>query len=218
MDTYEKNSFDLMIGLEEEPKTPQISEEEQIIENNRIEIHEKGFEVSPGIPWRRYFARCFDGQIGVTMIAMPFIFIIASIKEDLTMPFGSNWLISLVSYALYIFVEALLIKLTGTTFGKFAMGIKIITSSYNRNYTYLQLVKRGFLVLVKGLAFNIPVANIITMVVAMNYVGDDKSGQASWDFDCGTLVAYKKFEAINYILIVFNVAISVAIIVFGLIF
>lgn len=191
----------------------QLTEEEKRINKNKREMEEKGYQVSPGIPWRRYFARCFDAQIGVAAIAALLSVMIYSITKDLMLLNDSIWFICVVAYVLYIFIEALIIKLTGTTFGKFTMGITVVTSSYDRNYTYSQLLRRGFLVFLKGLGLNIPIVNIITLLLSKSYVNQDESGQASWDFDCSTLVAYRQFTLVNYILIIVNIIISFSLIV-----
>lgn len=43
--------------------------------------------------------------------------------------------------------------------------------------------------LVKGMGFNIPIANIVALILAKSHVEDDDSGQASWDYDCGVLIS-----------------------------
>lgn len=191
----------------------QPSEEEKRINRNKREMEEKGYQVSPGIPWRRYFARCFDSQIGVASIAALLSIMIYTITKDLMLLNDSIWFICFAAYVLYIFIEALMIKLTGTTFGKFTMGITVVTSNYDRNYTYHQLLRRGFLVFLKGLGLNIPIVNIVTLLMSKSYVNHDESGQASWDFDCETLVAYKQFTLVNYFLIIVNIIISFSLIV-----
>lgn len=40
-----------------------LSEEERQIVSGKREMEEQGYKVYPGIPWRRYFARCFDMQL-----------------------------------------------------------------------------------------------------------------------------------------------------------
>lgn len=190
-----------------------------LIDVNRKDMEDRGYKVYPGIPWRRYFARCFDMQLAVAIIGTPIFILLLKSFDQLALLSGSIyldqifWCIGFLSCIIYLFIEALIMKLFGTTFGKFSFGIYMLTSSYDRSYTYGQLLKRDFLMFLKGTAFNIPVANIITMFVAKQYVEEDKSGQASWDYDCGFLVSYKRLGRINYFLIVVNILISLSILI-----
>lgn len=190
-----------------------LTEEEEQTLRNKNEMERKGWQVSPGIPWRRYFARGFDAQIGVAIAVLPLSLLLYAAAGAVPIAGGLFLLIGFISYALYLFIEALVIKLTGTTFGKFTMGITVITDKYDRSYTYSQLLRRNFLVFLKGLGLNIPIANIVAPIMAKSYVEDDESGQASWDFDSKTLIAYKELGLVNYILIFVNIAVSLTLIV-----
>ena len=190
-----------------------LTEEEERTLRNKNEMERKGWQVSPGIPLRRYFARGFDAQIGVAIAVLPLFPILYTAAGAVPTSGGIFLLIGFVAYVLYLFIEAQVIKLTGTTFGKFTMGITVITTKYDRSYSYPQLLRRNFLVFLKGLGLNIPIANIVAPIMAKSYVEDDESGQASWDFDSNTLIAYKELGLVNYILIFVNIAVSLALIV-----
>jgi uncharacterized RDD family membrane protein YckC len=137
-------------------------------------------------PWHRYFARGYDLLISGLLIPLLLLpaFILAA-----NMGFNVNYLvIGFLSLFIYIFIEAGLIALFGTTLGKWAFGITILTIE-GKKLTYLQGLRRSFGVWIKGLGLGLPIVALITQLASYSKLTD--FGITSWDKKGGFEVHHK---------------------------
>jgi uncharacterized RDD family membrane protein YckC len=154
-------------------------------------------------PWHRYFARGIDTIVvsyTIAFLMLPLVMATGFINLD------ANFLI-LAFFILFLslFIEAGFISLFGTTIGKFAFGIKVLTLE-GKKLTYKQSLQRSFGVWVKGLGLGIPIVSLFTQISAYEKISE--LGSASWDQKGGFVVHYKgigKLRAAFFIVLYFAI-------------
>lgn len=116
-------------------------------------------------PWRRFFARMLDITIYSTfwsaLLALVFHVNITNRRGVL------NFIDAIIAIIIMLFVEPLLLKFFGTTFGKWIFGLRLEDEngnhpSYNSGFT------RTWGVIGSGLGYNIPIYNLIRLWKSCN--------------------------------------------------
>ena len=146
-------------------------------------------------PWVRFWARLFDMQIfsllsGVSLGVL-FPGTISAIDQ--------LGLLSIAILFTFVFVEALLLSIFGTTPGKALFRISLIKKE-NSGFDYKDGLSRSIKVWWRGLGAGIPFIQIITMMVAYNKLSSNSC--TSWDADEGIIVRH---DEIGYFRIIFFV-------------
>jgi len=127
-------------------------------------------------PWRRYFARMFDGVFFSIIISVLVTESFPDIGKLLALPILKSATTMIYTVA-FVPVEAFCLYAFGTTLGKFLYGIKI----YNKisPISYSIGFKRTINVLIFGQCAALPLLNIGTMIAAYSKL--TKTGLTSWD-------------------------------------
>ncbi len=139
--------------------------EEKINEENVEEV-----EISKFFPWRRYFARGLD--IAIYSIMYSIVIIIALNFETVSTSFAILLLFG-VPIVMFI-VEPILISKTGTTFGKFVWGIRVVGEN-NELLTYKNALIRTIYVYIFGLGLNFQLTLFICLWLSWNKYSSGKS-------------------------------------------
>lgn len=166
--------------------------------NNLYEVNVNSVEIPEGNymiedepikethPWHRFFARGFDMLIFSTLIPLsmlPLLIYAANMGIEV------NFLIlGFISLFIYVFIEAGIIAFCGTTIGKWAFGIKVLTQE-GKKLTYMEGLKRSFGVWIKGLGLGIPLISFFTQIAAHGTLTEN--GITSWDQKGGFVVHHK---------------------------
>ncbi|MBR5491248.1 MAG: MerR family transcriptional regulator [Oscillospiraceae bacterium] len=133
----------------------------------------------------RFFARSFDFFICSAFVNC--IFILGGVNITI-LPQGTRFLLSLLSVAILLFGEPLLLCTWGTTPGKWIMGISL--RLYNgEKLPYMDGLSRTFGVICWGYGFFIPIYSIVRLVKSGIACGDDE--ELRWDDGC---IMYQKDE------------------------
>lgn len=143
-------------------------------------------------PWYRYFARAIDMTIIgiIATIACTPLFILMELMNYYSLAI----IIAIFSMLLSIFIEAGLLTLFGTTPGKLAFGIRVVTSE-NKNLTYLQSLKRCVGVWIRGLGLSIPLISFFTQLAS--YEKLTQEGITAWDQKGGFIVQHKEISKLR---------------------
>ena len=163
-------------------------------------------------PWRRYFARSLDIMIngGVTWWVFGFVFGFVAPTEATAffhifdIP-GGMFIDLMMTLIAAIPVTALMIGLTGSTFGKFMFGIRVRRRDGERLGVRRALV-RELKIWALGMGCGIPVVTLITMISAYNHLSGE--GRAAWD-ETDTRVTHRTQDAFQWVLMVLGVVILI---------
>ncbi|MBE0451968.1 MAG: RDD family protein [Clostridia bacterium] len=129
-------------------------------------------------PWRRFFARTFDyTTYGILlMVIQSFVF---NINVGNRTP-GGNILDSFITYFLMILIEPVLLKLFGTTLGKWLMGLSVTDEAGNK-LSYGDGFSRTLTVFWRGFGLNIPIYSLVRL--AKSYSECDAGETLEWEAD-----------------------------------
>ncbi len=127
-------------------------------------------------PWVRYWAKTLD----ITLFALASMYIISIFSESLndSLIEMNEATLSILVLFFYIFYEAILHSLLGTTPGKSLLKIELRNSEGNALNFDIAL-KRSFLVWLQGFGCGIPLISLICMLVQLGKL--EKKGKTSWD-------------------------------------
>lgn len=202
-------SFETNFG---DKKTDELTENEYIVAENLNVDNDKfktvdecnNFEDTTQHPWRRFFARTVDLFTGGILVFFLFSIAIGYFfprKVDDFIELVDNPIIAaFVLYLLWIPFEALLISATSTTFAKWIFGIHV-RSKTGDNLSYIDALKRVFLVFIQGEGLGIPLITLFTRISA--YKRLTKTGTTLWDISVDSVVTYKKWSIVRKISSVF---------------
>lgn len=113
------------------------------------------------VPWRRYFARMLD----LLICSFVWILVLMLIFRVNISNWGVGWqglLDWAVPLAMVLFIEPLLLLKTGTTPGKWIMGLRVKDQRGRRRY-YSEYLERTWQMLKTGLGFQIPIYTLFRM-------------------------------------------------------
>ncbi len=139
-------------------------------------------------PWLRYWARSIDILIGCFIVAYSWSYIHPSSYSALV-EYVYEYLLTGVLYGIWLFVEALIVSMFGTTPGKWLFNLYVLDREGNK-LNYSLALKRSFLVLYRGLGLGIPIVALFTSIKAYGKLTSNIF--TSWDLDCGTVTISKK--------------------------
>lgn len=128
-------------------------------------------------PWRRYFARTMD--VSLCSISIEIFLMLVFRYNPFSNRLGIQLIIVIISLILVIFVEPLLLKVFGTTPGKWITGMKVYNSEYERNPSYTEALSRTIRVMWYGMGFLIPVYHIIRLI--KSYRSCKKNTTLRWE-------------------------------------
>lgn len=154
------------------------------------------------VPWRRYFARVIDlGITGVavyalldlwaSMIAPPDIdpdswtgvaLVLRYILDMFLLQLSLSFLVGIVFNAVWL-------RLTGTTPGKFVFGIRVHEQDGSR-LSLGRAFSRELRVWMQGLFFGIPILDLLAMAAAYGYL--EVNGDTLWDRRMALKVRYRE--------------------------
>ena len=150
--------------------------------------------VSQVQPWARFFARCLDYLTFDFVIIVIAIFTVIKLAAFPGTTPVELYVFAMVTSFLWIFVEALLLSIYGTTPGKYIFGIRVI-GSRGRKLSYGAAFKRALLVWIKGVGLALPVVNIVTAVLGYRQL--EKKHVTSWDRDSGAAVEHHHYSILS---------------------
>ena len=130
-------------------------------------------------PWRRFFARYFDLTLySAIWVALGF----ALLQKGPATETGSAWMSagSLVSLILMILIEPLLLKVWGTTPGKWLLGLSVRNNTGSK-LTYGEGFYRTLQALWYGIGFTIPIFNLVRGYKCYYDCTDGKTLEWEWD-------------------------------------
>ena len=140
-------------------------------------------EASKPRPWVRYWARMID----IYFIAIFAGIAVGLYDESVIQAKYFDRLISIGSIFLWIFVEAMFLSTFGYTFGKWLLGVEVLSSNGMR-MGYKQAMSRGLKVWWRGLGIGIPLISFFTLLIAHAKLKAD--GITTWDKDDGNIVIH----------------------------
>jgi len=144
-------------------------------------------------PWKRYWARIFDYIIAGTILSFFIGLIDGLFSTNLLGAFDNQAVWSIFLVAVWALVESFLISYFSTTPGKWLLGIQV-KNIEGQNLSILESMRRSGLVWKNGLAFGVPIIQLITFARSRNKLVYD--GITSWDKQCGTSVLFNKSKTI----------------------
>ena len=147
-------------------------------------------------PWIRYWARFVDLYI-VVFYTLLVIVLVPVLRES------NNPLMPLAIAFSWVFLEPLVLRYTGTTLGKWLLGVRVVLAS-GQPMTYRQAFVRTFRVWWRGLAAGMPIVMFFTLVVAYRRLKD--RGVTSWDEDGGFVVTHQPVRILRALVAVGIVA------------
>ena len=162
-----------------------------------------GTDVKTVHPWRRYFARMFDISL-FSVIAMALLSFIGYVlaperTDEMLVLVAEGWTGKLLGGVAGVLLAlpgiAILQSLVGTP-GKWLFGIKV-RSAAGQRLGMANSFHREILVASKGMAFGIPIASAILMIVSYTRLTDHR--ETSWDKQLGTRVTYAPMSVVGYI-------------------
>ena len=134
-------------------------------------------------PVRRFLGRYLD-RLLTSAILMLIVVVILRIR-----PLGDtqNTFLSIASTLLVLPLNALFLRLFGTTPGKFVVGIYLKTPE-GKNMSFIYALRREWAVFRHGLGYNIPILNLIRLYNA--YQIHTAGRELEWDYDYNADVLY----------------------------
>jgi hypothetical protein len=153
-------------------------------------------------PWIRYWARCIDTYGFITVYTFALVFLLTPVPN--IHPFF------LLAPALFVFtfVEAVLFALTGTTPGKWLLGITVRTKD-NERLSFSRALARSIYVWASGWGLGIPVLSLVTLTVS--HFKLSKHGITPWDKIGEYIVVHRPIGLIRG-----SIAVLLAVILFPL--
>ncbi|KLN61802.1 hypothetical protein WH96_05785 [Kiloniella spongiae] len=166
-------------------------------------------DVSPH-PWRRHFARWIDISIYGNLIFYP---LIAPYSPEqltnllpllsLTQLLAISCLVPMILFGAVVLFNTALSGVTGTTVGKYLLGIKILNKDHSP-LSILQTLKREVLVFIKGFALGLPVLSIITQMYGYFDLTMDKA--TSWDKSMNTVIVHRENNGLQFLICIISIS------------
>lgn len=142
-------------------------------------------------PWVRYWARGLDSAF----FGMALSLLLGFFYEDaLEM---SDQLFTLISLCLYVFFEAALLAIFGTTPGKTLLKIRLRNND-DTKLSYGEALGRALSVWFRGVGLGIPLVNLFTHLSSYSRLSN--YGATLWDANGGFTVSHRKIGAWRIIL------------------
>lgn len=159
-----------------EPDSAQLASSEMRAEDTE-QVRLSNIRMSePQIPWTRYFARVFDvAVLGSAVLTVAFVAAsYLSPKFYLVIYTADPRALLLIALPAVLILNAVVITVFGNSAGKKLFGIHTVNSQVDRPFTLTENIARELRVWIRGLAFGIPLINLITMIPAFRRVSEGK--------------------------------------------
>lgn len=154
-------------------------------------------------PWVRLWARCFDVWVFALPSSFAVGFLFAAVDPRGAADFfaapGANWLVGIAITFVWVFVEATLLAIFGTTLGKAWLGVRIRTRN-GEPLSFGTAVTRSFCVWLGGTGLGIPIVALVTQLVSYSRL--TSKGSTWWDDSCGLTVEYRRIGPVRATLFV----------------
>ncbi len=171
-------------------------------------VWDDSFQSGPQVrPWIRYWARSFDLALFGALVGIVLEF---TYPQALEIP---DALFGIVLAALFIFFEAALLAMFGTTPFKAFFNIRIRNINGNR-LEFLEGLHRAFHVWLRGLGMGIPLVSLVC-----NYTSYQRltaSGSTSWDADGGYVITHRTIGIVRILLLILVAMAFTALIFYGM--
>lgn len=139
-------------------------------------------------PWIRYWARMFDFILFTALFVLTILIVDAIVGTHIGFLFTKNeYLLTATLLILHAFFEAFLLSSRGATFGKSLFKIRLRKSD-GEKLSYKEALIRSFKVIVKGMAFGLPLLSLVTMSIAYANLGVNRT---SWDEEGDFIVKHQ---------------------------
>ncbi|KXL52904.1 RDD family protein [Anaerotignum neopropionicum] len=158
-------------------------------------------------PWRRYFARMTD--VGIYNFIWDF-FLGFILHVNLSHE-GYLWQIigAVITVALMLFIEPLLLNRFGTTFGKWVFGLRV-EKAHGAHLTYAEGLKRTWVVVGKGTGYWIPIYNLVRLYKSYKVCKAEET--QPWDGDISYTIKDTKWYRVAACIVLHGIFIFIAII------
>jgi len=168
----------------------------ETMEDSLPEAEVKTFNLGQfNLPLRRFFARLIDTTLGFVIIQLILVFSSLNSKEDENIFYVFHEIFEgqeffMVSLLLYVFIESILLATWGRTFGKWVLGVKIISNK--GKISYLDALNRSFQVYMHGLVFGIYYVWVLGLWFSFDRLR--KKGITTWDEKGGFSLECEKLQ------------------------
>ena len=170
-------------------------------------VADGGWQDTKPRAWRRYFARALDTAVaGVILFIAGFLFV-ALDGDSALLDFDNPVVDLLVTAAVSVPYQALLLGSTGTTIGKWMMGVRI-THRDGKGIGFPAALRRELHVWSAGMCFGIPLLLLITQ--ARSYRKLKAEGATAWDRDRDWVLTYRPNGLKQVVLATLGVAAAAA--------
>ena len=183
------------------PPNPPASQPQTIVSSGLST--EDSTSVNQPRPWVRMWARSVDIIIWLFLAGLPFFLLFPQADENI---------FAIIILFLYVFVEAAMLSAWGTTPGKALLKIQLCKCDGSK-LSYADALNRAIKVWFRGMAMNIPIATVVTQIVA--YCGLEKKGVTSWDEQGAFKVTHQTVGAGRAIIVILIFVAVFALAVFG---
>ncbi|MDX2164230.1 MAG: RDD family protein, partial [Gammaproteobacteria bacterium] len=157
-------------------------------------------------PWVRFWARGLDISLYSLIITFAFPSLVnfsIYMQEHIAIQWYSFFqqiaALGLISLAVYIIFESLLLSTFGTTLGKWLFRVSLKTAD-DKKLSFTLALKRTFLMYFRGLALLLPFLSIITLIYA--YASLSSSGSTSWDKECHTVITHQRIGFLRIVIFI----------------
>ena len=154
-------------------------------------------------PWRRYFAKTIDlwvlGLSPIFIIAVMVAVVFPQASAGLERLFGNSLVAIFLLFGSWLFGEALLLSLFGSTPGRLLLGLKVRDARSGARLPFGTAFTRGVLVLVQGMAVGVPIIGLITHLFAYNRL--TSTDTTLWDASSGSIVGAQRFGVLRTIVV-----------------
>lgn len=164
--------------------------------------YEEGFQIQKRealcSPWRRYFARILDLNL-YTILVESFLSCISGVNLYLASGVWMDLALTILAAVLMLIAEPLLLFLTGTTPGKWILGLRLEKKNGER-ISYGEALGRTWEVTVWGLGFGIPLYSLYCMVKSCQTArrGEALPWEGKWEIEL-VLKDRKIYRSIVYV-------------------
>jgi uncharacterized RDD family membrane protein YckC len=168
-------------------------------------------------PWRRYFARMLDTTVGAAVVMFAIGVVLVAIDQDASKAFtdyldksDNRAINSLLTVAIAMLPNALLIGFTGSSLGKWIFGVSV-THLDGRLLGFRLALKREAMVWWRGLGIGFPLIALFTLISAFRTLKEKK--KTSWDEELLLKVVHRPATATQMVLNFVGIALWLTILV-----
>lgn len=144
--------------------------------------------------WSRFYARLFDTWLEMSFVTLAVVIVMVLIFDNLTSDYWLLILISLLSIAITLALDAVIYKVFGNTPGKALLGLKVVMPDASP-LKFRQYLFRNFSMWLKGQALSIPLIQFIAMYYQFHRLSEGDN--ASYDESTGYRVGSKPISLLR---------------------